>query len=416
MKKLLLLLACCLALFASAQVNVSVDTNLLKQHVYTLASKDFEGRGTGESGEKKAAKYIVKELKKLKLTPKGDKGKYEQAFSFELKLPDPANPHGALVSKGIIKGKNIIGLLDNAAENTIIIGAHYDHLGLGELGGSREANPKGIIHYGADDNASGVAALLELARVLQNNNKIEEHNYLFIFFSGEEQGLYGSKHFAANPTIPLEQVNFMVNLDMVGRLDATTKKLIVHGVGSSNEFGQHLFAANQTALQLAFDSSGVGPSDFTSFYRKDLPVLGLFTGQHADYHKESDTPEKLNYQGEKEVLDFLSRFLSRMDTMPKQSFTKTKEMQMGRTKFKVTMGIMPDYAFSGPGVKVDGVTDDKPAAIAGVKPGDVILAIGDTDLSDMGVYMGVLGKLNPGDQQTIKLKRGEELLELKVKF
>lgn len=399
-------------LSVSAQ-NVSVEN--LKKHAYILASPEFEGRGTGESGEKKAAKYIVKELKKMKLKPKGSK-KFEQPFDFELKIMDPANPHGPMITKGVIKGKNVVAWVDNAAENTVIIGAHYDHLGLGELGGSRETNPKGKIHYGADDNASGVAALLELARYFQTNGRIEEHNYLFIFFSGEEEGLFGSKFFANNPTLALDHVNYMINLDMVGRLDSVSRKLVVHGVGSSPEFGKSLEMSNKNGLSLVFDSSGVGPSDFTSFYRQNIPVLGFFTGQHADYHKETDTPEKLNYQGQKEVLDLVIHLVNHLDTLPKQTFQKTKETQTGRTRFKVTLGIMPDYTFSGPGVRADGVTDEKPAALAGVKAGDVILKIGNSELTDMSTYMSVLGSLEPGTETTLVVKRGEETLTLPVKF
>lgn len=329
---------------------------------------------------------------------------------------NPENPHGEMISKGIIKARNVVAWVDNAAQYTVVIGAHYDHLGEGELGGSREANATGKIHHGADDNASGVAALLELARILENNNHIEEHNYLFIFFSGEEEGLQGSKYWVENPTVPLENINYMLNLDMVGRLDSISRKLVVHGVGTSPDFGAHLNASNNRSLSLTFDSSGVGPSDFTSFYRKDIPVLGFFTGQHADYHKESDTPDKLNYAGEKDVVEFMLNLINRLDTLPKQTFQKTKETQTGRTRFKVTMGIMPDYTFSGPGIRVDGVTDDKPAFKAGLKAGDVVLKMGETEIKDMGSYMGVLRGLEEGAKLQLTIKRGEEIIELPIQF
>lgn len=392
---------------------VSVDE--LRRHVYVLADPSMAGRGTGEKGETKAANYIIKEVRKNKLDPKGSK-KYLQPFSFNLKLPNPENPHGSMVDKGKIKGKNVVAYVDNAAQYTVVIGGHYDHLGKGALGGSREANPEGIIHHGADDNASGIASMLEIARYLQNNNKIEEYNYLFIFFSGEEQGLQGSKFWAENPTYPIESINYMINLDMVGRLDSVTRKLVVHGVGSALDFGDHLNASNKNNLSLHFDSSGVGPSDFTSFYRKGIPVLGFFSGQHTDYHKESDTPEKLNYAGQKDITDFLIHLINRLDTFPKQTFQKTKEMQMGRTRFNVTFGIMPDYAFSGEGIKVDGVTDDKPAFKAGIKAGDIIVKVGDADIKEMGDYMKLLSSLNPGDERIVTVKRGEELLQLPIKF
>ncbi|TNE82094.1 MAG: M20/M25/M40 family metallo-hydrolase [Bacteroidetes bacterium] len=402
-------------LLAQISIAQSVSVENLKKHVYTLADDKYQGRGTGEKGEKKSASYIRSQVKKSGLKPKGSK-KFYQDFQFELKLMNPANPHGDMISKGILEARNVVAYVDNAAQYTVIIGAHYDHLGEGELGGSREANPAGKIHHGADDNASGVAALLELARILENNNHIEEHNYLFIFFSGEEEGLQGSKYWVENPTTNLDNVNYMLNLDMVGRLDSITRKLVVHGVGTSPDFGNHLNASNKKDLTLVFDSSGVGPSDFTSFYRKQIPVLGFFTGQHSDYHKESDTPEKINYEGEKEVVELILNLVMRLDTMPKQSFTETKEKQMGRSRFKVSMGIMPDYTHSGIGVKVDGVTDDKPASKAGIKAGDIIVKMGDDEITDMGAYMRVLAKLEKGTTLQVQVKRGEEELILPVTF
>ncbi len=403
------------SLLAQVSIAQSVSVENLKKHVYTLADEKYKGRGTGEKGEKKAASYIKKQVKKSGLKPKGSQ-KFYQDFEFELKLMNPANPHGDMVSKGILEARNVVAFVDNAAQYTVIIGAHYDHLGEGELGGSREANPAGKIHHGADDNASGVAALLELARILENNNHIEEHNYLFIFFSGEEEGLQGSKYWTEHPTANLENINYMLNLDMVGRLDSLTRKLVVHGVGTSPDFGKHLEASNKRNLSLVFDSSGVGPSDFTSFYRKQIPVLGFFTGQHADYHKETDTPDKINYEGQKDVVELILSLVMRLDSLPKQPFTETKEKQMGRSRFKVSMGIMPDYTYSGQGVKVDGVTDDKPAAKAGLKAGDIVVKMGADDISDMAAYMRVLSKLEAGTTLQVKVKRGDEELTLPVTF
>lgn len=413
MKKLILF-SFVVLLFGSVSAQI-VSIENLQKHIYILASDDYHGRGTGEKGEVKSAKYIVKQLKKLKLKPKGTK-KFYQPFSFNLKLMNPDDPHGPMLDKGEIKGKNVIGWVDNAAQYTVVIGAHYDHLGEGEVGGSREANPLGKIHHGADDNASGVAAMLELARYLQTNDRIEEHNYVFIFFSGEEQGLHGSKFWSENPTVPLQNIHYMINMDMVGRLDSVTRTLVIHGIGTSPDFGEHVNACNKTNLSLVFDSSGVGPSDFTSFYRKDIPVLGFFTGQHADYHKESDTPDKINYKGEKDVIDLIIHLVNRLDTMPKLGFQKTKEQQMGRTKFKVTMGIMPDYTYSGVGVKVDGVTEDKPAFKAGVLAGDIILKVGDMDIKDMADYMKLLGSLEPGAERIVLVQRGDVQLSLPIIF
>lgn len=405
----------CAGTKVSAQATAKSDTNIIKQHVKILASPSMQGRGTGQKGEKKASAYITKQAKQLKLKPKGDK-KFLQPFSFELKLPNPENPHGEMISKGLLKGNNVIAYLDNAAEYTIVIGAHYDHLGLGNLGSSREANPDGKIHHGADDNASGVAGALELARMLQNNGKIEFHNYLFVFFSGEEQGLIGSKYFTNNPSIELDKVNYMINLDMVGRMNPDTKKLVVHGVGTSPEFGETLNKNNASLLSLNFDSSGTGPSDFTSFYLKNIPVLGFFSGQHEDYHKSSDLPELLNYKGQAEIIDFIYRMILDLDDKPKLEFTKTKDKQEGRMKFKVSLGIMPDYTFSGVGLRVDGVSSDKPAEKAGILSGDIIVYLHNREIKTIQDYMSVLGELDKGIKTNVKVKRGEMDLDLEIQF
>ncbi|MDF0679171.1 MAG: M20/M25/M40 family metallo-hydrolase, partial [Nitrosomonas sp.] len=209
-------------------------------------------------------------------------------------------------------GHNIIGYIDNEASYTVIIGAHYDHLGLGENGNSLDANPQGKIHNGADDNASGTAGLIELARYFQKNKKKEKYNFLFISFSGEELGLFGSKYFTEHPTIDLQKVNYMINLDMVGRLDPATKALAVSGTGTSNVWETELKKIT-TELKIKTDSAGIGPSDHSSFYLKNIPVLHFFTGAHSDYHKPSDDWQKINYSGEKRVLELIIKLIEDLD-------------------------------------------------------------------------------------------------------
>jgi hypothetical protein len=214
----------------SQSSSFQISSSKLKKYVKYLASDKLEGRGTGTQGEEKAALYIATQLKKLKeLKPKGTNS-YFQDFYFRENI----NPHDTLREKTIErKGKNILAYLDNGAENTIVIGAHYDHLGLGQDHNSLEANPEGKIHNGADDNASGAAGVIELANYFSSNNKKEIFNILFCWFSGEELGLIGSKKFCENSTIDLKKVNYMINLDMIGRFNDTTKKLLVYGVGTS---------------------------------------------------------------------------------------------------------------------------------------------------------------------------------------
>jgi aminopeptidase YwaD len=274
-----------------------------------------------------------------------------------------------------------------------------------------------LIHNGADDNASGTAALIELARLLKAS-KNKSTNYVFIAFSGEELGLNGSKFFTEHPTMDLKQVNYMINMDMVGRLNDSSKTVTVGGYGTSPVWGEVLSVMKKNKqLNIKFDSSGTGPSDHTSFYRKDIPVLFFFTGLHSDYHKPSDDAEKINYNGELLIIRYIESIVQSTATRGKLAFTKTREAQTSTTaRFSVSMGIMPDYTFSGSGVRVDGVSEGRPAQKAGLKIGDVILQLGDHNTSSMESYMQALGKFKKGDKTLVKYKRGNEMLETSVEF
>ena len=319
-------------------------------------------------------------------------------------------------------GINVAGYIDNGAASTIIIGAHYDHLGYGEDGNSREVEKKTLVHNGADDNASGIAAMTELARLLKNA-KHKSNNYLFLAFSGEELGLYGSKHFTQYPTIHLSTVNFMINLDMVGRLNDSSRTVTVGGYGTSPYWGEvyglqgkkRLYAGD---LKFRFDSSGTGPSDHTSFYLKNIPVLFYFTGLHSDYHKPTDDFNKINFNG---TLGIVKHIFSLLETHEKQKsklvFTKTRETQTTTSaRFSVTLGIMPDYTFSGAGVRADGVSDNKPAQKAGLKAGDIIMSIGEHKINSLESYMQTLARFKKGDKAKVIYQRGDETLSTTVEF
>jgi Zn-dependent M28 family amino/carboxypeptidase len=319
-------------------------------------------------------------------------------------------------------GNNVIGYIDNGAATTVVLGAHYDHLGFGEDGNSREIAKKGQIHNGADDNASGTAALIELARLIKEE-KPKNSNYLFIAFSGEELGLYGSKYFTQHPTIDLATVNYMVNMDMVGRLNDSSHVVTVGGYGTTPYWGEVYNVKGKKALYsdglaFRFDSSGTGPSDHTSFYLKNIPVLFYFTGLHADYHKPTDDFDRINYNGE---LAIVKHILSLVEATNKKNtrfaFTKTRETQTTSTaRFSVTLGIMPDYTFSGAGVRADGVSDNKPAQKAGLKAGDIILSIGEYKVSSLESYMQTLGKFKKGDQTTLTYQREGKVMSTTVTF
>jgi hypothetical protein len=359
----------------------------------------------------KAAKYIAKQFKKMGLKPMGTEGAWFHNFEYaKVTNPhmtdDPNNPK--------LKSQNVVGYLDNGAEYTIVVGAHYDHLGRGYDKNSLDPNPDGKIHNGADDNASGTSGVIELARHFSKNNKKEPYNFLFMCFSGEELGLLGSKKFIEYPTFPLEKVNWMLNMDMIGRY-REDKGLLMQGVGTSSLWVKMLDIM-QPEMKIIKDSSGIGPSDYTSFYLKGIPVIGFFTGQHTDYHKPSDDTELIDIQGEKRVLDFAVRLIEATCTFPKMDFQQTKQPQSQARSFKVTMGVMPDYAYDKKGMRIDGVTDGKPAAKAGMKTGDIIIKIGDRDIENVYTYMDVLGKFKKGELVKVVVKRGVEDIVVDVTF
>ncbi|MEP6615324.1 MAG: M20/M25/M40 family metallo-hydrolase [Ginsengibacter sp.] len=308
-------------------------------------------------------------------------------------------------------GGNVIGYIDNGAATTIIVGAHYDHLGYGEDHNSLWTGSRSV-HNGADDNASGTAAVIELARLVKNS-KLNHHNYLFICFSGEELGLYGSKYFTEHAD--LGNVDYMINLDMVGRLNDSTHSLIIGGYGTSPSWSSILPVKDKNFI-IKFDSSGVGPSDHTSFYRKNIPVLFFFTGTHSDYHKPTDDVDKINFPGEVQIVKYIYKILETTDKEQKLAFLKTREPQMGQSRFTVSLGIMPDYTFNGAGVRADGIVDGKIAQKAGIHAGDIIVQLGDYKFSDVMSYMGVLNKFKRGDATRVKVIRGKEELTFDIVF
>src|SRR5690625_896184 len=382
------------------------------QDISVLAHDSLQGRKVGTEYEKKAAGYIAKRFKDLKLQPKGT-DHYFQDFHFQ----SSRNPHQEVVfsnnkDEQTLTGRNVIGFLDNRAENTVVIGAHYDHLGMGGISSFHRGEPE--IHNGADDNASGVAVLLKLAKKLQSKNAPKNNNYLFISFSGEEDGLLGSNFFTKNPTIDLKKVTYMLNMDMVGRLNEE-KTLAVYGVGTSPVLSETV-EKNADSLHIIQKESGVGPSDHTSFYLVDIPVLHFFTGQHEDYHRPSDVIENLNFKGMEMVSDYILKIIHDLDKEPKLEFTKTKNESENTPSFKVTLGVVPDYLFDGKGMRIDGVSEDRPAQKAGMKKGDIVIKIGEYEVVDMMSYMETLTKFEKGEKVIVLINRNEEIIEMEVIF
>ena len=385
-------------------------TITIQEDVTFLADDKLEGRQTGSEGEKAAADYIAERFKNLGISPKGTNG-YFQTFSFKPKT-EPHQQIKYTVKDGdsTVTGINVIGYLDNKAPKTVIVGAHFDHLGYGAEGSLHRGDT--AIHNGADDNASGVAVLLNLANRLKDT--LQKNNYIFIAFSGEEMGLLGSNYFVKNPTIDSSSMNYMINMDMVGRLKKDST-LAVYGTGTSPIFKQTLTAHN-SKFKLIAKESGVGPSDHTSFYLNNTPVLHFFTGQHEDYHKPGDDSGKLNYVGMETISNYIFDIIGDLDDNGKLAFRKTKNESEETPRFKVTLGVIPDYMYDGKGMRIDGVSENKPAQKAGLQKGDIVIKLSEFEINDMMGYMKALSKIDKGTTTIVKVERNGKLIEKEVTF
>ncbi len=383
----------------------------LQDDVAFLASDSLKGRETGTENELMAADYLVKRLEGIGLSPAGNAGTYFQTFTFKPKKDPHQEIQYVEASDSTITGTNVIGFIDNQADRTVVLGAHYDHLGMGGEGSLHRGDA--AVHNGADDNASGVAVLLQLAKRLKDG-ELKGSNYLIMAFSGEEIGLLGSNYFSKNPTIDLKDVTYMINMDMVGRL-RESNVLSVSGTGTSPIWPQVL-NANNPGFELVLKESGVGPSDHTSFYLQDIPALHFFTGQHEDYHKPTDDADRLNYEGMEAITDYIIAVIGELDDNPKLAFRKTKNESEEVPRFKVGLGVIPDYLFDGEGMRIDGVSEDRPAQKAGLQKGDIVVKMGDSQVTDMMSYMRALSVFEEGDETAITILRDGKTMNVRVRF
>ncbi len=321
--------------------------------------------------------------------------------------------------------KNVIGVLEGAgplAKETVMVGAHYDHLGYGGYGSLAKDRTKKEIHHGADDNGSGTTTVLELARRFAAIKNRQGRRLVFMTFSGEERGLLGSLHYCdKEPLFPLESTVAMVNLDMVGRLSDTDKKLIVEGVQAGKGFDELIGRFNKKyGFQLTKKSGGSGYSDHASFYRQKVPVMFLWTGTHADYHRPSDTADKINVPGMRRIADLAEDLLAYFATVGERpEYTAIKGGGgSGPARGKgPTLGIVPQYddAPNAPkGLLVSQVIDGRPAAKAGLKAGDLIVEINDRQITNIATYMAVMGAQQPGGTIAVGVMRGGKRLTLKA--
>ena len=333
----------------------------------------------------------------------------------------------ALFKSDVIKiegrSSNVVGVIEGSdpqlSSQAIVIGAHYDHLGLGGPE-SLAANPEGQIHHGADDNASGTAGLLELARTLTLERKNLKRSVVLVAFCGEELGLLGSAAYTKDPTAPLDSTIAMLNMDMIGRL--RNNSLFVGGVGTSPAWKPMLESINSQSgggaqqFQLSFGQDGFGPSDHQSFYVRDIPVLFFFTGSHDDYHKPTDTAEKINAEGAARVATLVGRIAESIAAAPERiAFTKVKvESRPTGRGFRVYLGTVPNYSDQSDGMKLDGVRPSSPAERAGLRAGDIITRIGKTPVKNVYDYTYALGEMTAGEEVEVAIRRDGRELTLKI--
>jgi hypothetical protein len=347
------------------------------------------------------------------------------------------------ITRRSVPAYNVVGILggfDPVLKNeVIVIGAHYDHLGRGGEGSL--APREGDIHHGADDNASGVGGLLELARIFSAERRNLKRTLVFIAFSGEEEGLLGSDYYVKHPILPLDRTVAMINMDMIGRMK--DNKLIIGGVGTASEWRNSISIINSTQdlsitgtsktkingydatvitsidtkpFVLTQNEDGYGPSDHSSFYAKQIPVLFFFTGTHDDYHKPSDTADKINYKDETRILSFIEDIIHSIDVNAQRpTYTVAKsEAQGGAMSFRVYLGTIPNYSESTNGLTLDGVREDSPASKAGLKAGDRVVKMAGREVRNVYDYTYALGEMKAGQEYEVEIVRGTETLKLKI--
>jgi aminopeptidase YwaD len=364
-------------------------------------------------------------------------------FDVKLKLINESLNFNLSLSTDIVRRNapayNVVGILDGSdpvlKNEVIVIGAHYDHLGRGGEGSL--ATRAGGIHHGADDNASGVAGLLELARLFSMQRAKMKRTLVFVAFSGEEEGLLGSNYFVNHAVVPNSQTVAMINMDMIGRMKEN--RLMIGGVGTAQEWRDWIKAAQDylsapqassgdtsskiaipgvlaTPFTLTLNEDGYGPSDHSSFYAKQVPVLFFFTGTHDDYHKPTDTAEKINYADKARILSFITSLVRSIDESAKRpTYMTTRSPSQGRAMgFRVYLGTIPNYAESNDGLKLDGVREDSPASKAGLKAGDRITKMAGREVRNVYDYTYALGEMKAGQEYDVEVVRGTETLRLKI--
>jgi len=405
---LLLLIGSLISIPEIKATNDDIRVHDFQNHITYLASDELEGRSSGTQGDQLAKDYIINHFTNAGLPTKRIV-EVQEHYVYK----DRKNKKNKVLTYNIIA--TLPGTDDKLKDEYVVIGGHYDSV----------SNKLDKIHNGADDNASGTSMVLELFEKFAASNT-NKRTLVFIAFGGEELGLLGSKYFVNNPTIDLQKVQLMVNLDMVGRLD-NEKNLQLGGTLTAVDFDKKLEpflnqVENRWQNNLNITELGKGifkRSDHYSFYLKDIPVLFFFTGLHEDYHGPTDDSNKINYQGMKVISDLVHPIMEELANTPEKLVFQPvdlEEQSMPVAEIKVTLGVMPDYAHEGEGLKIDAVIDNRPGAKAGMLDGDIVVDIGGTAIKDIYAYMEILSKLDSGDKVEVKVSRNNSEIVLQVQF
>tara|TARA_Y100000748_G_scaffold298987_1_gene295108 strand:+ start:1253 stop:2488 length:1236 start_codon:yes stop_codon:yes gene_type:complete len=369
-------------------------------HIEFLSSDELQGRGAGTEGDKIAVSYIKQRF--YDAAPNKAKIEVQEHYVFKDRRQ----------KKDKVLTYNVIGYLvgndKKLKDEFVVIGGHYD----------TTANPPGKINNGADDNASGTSMVIELFEKFAATNN-HKRTLVFMAFGGEELGLLGSKHFVNNPTIDLDNVQLMVNLDMIGRMEDNNVQL--GGSATAENFSSllHPFLMEDNVNVIELGEGIFSRSDHYNFYKKDIPTLFFFTGVHDDYHKPSDDAHKINYNGMKSISNMVEGIVEEFANTPDRLIFKSVEQKQTMSqpaRMKVTLGIMPDYAFDKNGVRADSVIDNRPGQKAGMIEGDIVIKIKDMDILDIYKYMEALSKIEPGTKTQMTVLRDKEEIVLDVQF
>ncbi|MGQ0641093.1 MAG: M28 family peptidase [Gemmatimonadaceae bacterium] len=392
----------------------ATDTARIRQDVAFLASDALEGRGTGTRGNDTAAAFIARRFAALGLTAP------ETGFLQTFDARSAAAAHQGVAAS--LRTQNVVAFVPGHDRNVrgqyIVLGAHFDHLGRGTFGAlDAHGGGRDAIRNGADDNASGTAAILELARLLRANPP--RRSVAIVAFSGEELGLLGSGHFVANPPAPLvtDSVYAMLNFDMVGRV--RNERLLVFGTATASEWPAVLAAANSpTPFALALVGDGFGPSDHSSFFARNIPVLHFFSDTHDDYHRATDDVDRINVAGLARVVRFsegIVRHIANRDGRLTFVAAAAAARPGPRASSQAYLGSVPDMAAGDrPGLRLSGVTPGSPADRGGLKTGDLVVSLGGREVTDLTTYSDALYAHGPGDEVVIVVLRGSERLTFRV--